>query len=233
MATSALKIEAAIALCKRRADEYRDTAKRYAASHNRELQLQYEGMALAADRLADEMAQQDRRHRNIPDHEIEALARDIDGSSFARFEAMVARLKSAGQDDFAAQRSAEQTYGPALAQARQRARNELEEQDDEAIDEHAYGMGFDIAVRWHEEMARHSEMLESQEKDGHRKAVLHQRAERHKLYARQLREVFEAEKRNMNHPKRRNADNKQHDLPLEVQMMFLKRTDNVAGEAFD
>jgi hypothetical protein len=148
---------------------------------------------------------------------------------------MLDRLRGQGVDEGEAARSAQITYGPEMDEARRAARRALESERDADGDQSAYDRGFEDAILWHEERAREAENLAAQEQNGERKAKLRQRAERHRLYARHMRshqaERIAALQRSASH--QRQLDAQQQALPLEVQAAFLKRTDNVAGEAFD
>lgn len=238
--TSTINLAKVVRTCRERAAEFKESAKRYSSSHNKDLGTQYEGMALAAERLADEFEALAAPIIH-PEHLIEERARTIDPTTFAHYDAMVLRLRGQGADEAQIRRAAKLTYGADIDTARSKASAALDaEAKAKDSDEIAYARGFEDAILWHEARARQAEVLEGTEMDAGRKAKLRVRIERHRLYAKQLREELDRARQAEKERTERAAaiDQGQQRLPLdalpiEIQAAFLKRTDNVAGEAFD
>lgn len=205
---------------------------------------------LAKSNMAEELAKHFRAKsaghiRSSP--EVETLAREIDPDAFRSYDAMVARILAEGRHEQFALDVAQATYGErmdlALDQACDSVKNALSSPSD-AI---GYDQGIEAAANWHDQRAFEADRLEQMETVPQRKAKYQQRAKRHRLYAKQLRQEFAEQKALQLERLRDNSAQAQLKLelatpeiasktgpevedgiPLAVQRAFLKK-----GEVFD
>lgn len=209
---------------------------------------------IAKSNMADELARHFRAKsvghiRANP--EVETLAREIDPDAFNSHEQMVARIIAEGHHTQYALDIAQATYGErmdaALDQACESVQNALGSPS-EAI---GYDQGIEAAAQWHEQRAFEADRLEQLETVPQRKAKYAQRAKRHRLFAKQMREEFAENKARkierlavqarakhsqlkleLDCPAARDGrprpSGAEEGIPLAVQMAFMKK-----GEVFD
>lgn len=195
---------------------------------------------LSKSAMADEIAN---HFRNPPadrvrtSAEVEAIARGIDPDIFARHDAMAQRLIAGGSDESYAFQVAETTYGDRLSAARAKA---LATVGSDHVGDFSAGVAAVIA--WHERRAVEADHSEAVEALPQRKAKYQSRAQRHRLYARQIAQEFDGTMHRQANLIGRQRDPAQHDLPfaksptgveddavpLAVQSAFLAK-----GEVFD
>ena len=200
---------------------------------------------IAKSTMADEIAGHFRNlssDRIKPSAEVDELARQIDPDTFGRHESMVRRLVSEGADESYALRVAEETYGELLAEAREKASQSI--QTDIAMPADTmqdFASGINAVVTWHEHRALISETAASHEKVEKRKTKFLARAQRHRLYAKHIRQDFEAQMAIRGNVRERAKDPTQPDLPfirssrgpkpeeegipIEIQRAFMKKSE--------
>lgn len=206
---------------------------------------------LAKAQAADDIAAHFREagETQVPAQEVEDSARQIDPRTYAAYDALIRRLLSEGADESYAARVAEATYGAELAEARAQATESIANLMGIDPADAGYDKGIADAIAWHESQAANNDRLESIEKIGERKAKFRQRANRHRLYARRMREDLEAaraidrERRRLEQERtepmlpfgRRplgEASREDEGIPIEVQRRFLKKGEVMDDEGF-
>lgn len=204
-------------------------------------------MAQAADEIAAHF--RDAGEGIAPPQEVEQVARQIDPVLYAAYDAMVQRLLSEGADEGYAARAAEATYGAELAEARSQASESISSAMGADPTDAGYDKGLADAIAWHESQAANADRMESVEKTAERKGKYRQRAGRHRLYAKRMREDLEAA-RSLERERRR-ADEERKEpmlpfakktsdrpkseeegIPLEIQRRFLKKGEVMDDEGF-
>lgn len=223
-------------ICRTRASEYRRRASRDNATENQSKAQALE--QLANDLLSGQYAGSINALHANPDE----LAREIAPQAFADYEAMINRLRSQGYDEGHAIRSAQAVYGAEIEKAKELAEQSAANFSAASTENSQFELGYLAAAEWHEQKAKDAEILANKEPVPERRAKLRQRAERHKLYARTLRQDFEvvkAQRRQQIIENLRQAG-LQKELPfgesglsLEVQYAFLKRKGDLPDETFD
>jgi len=204
---------------------------------------------LAKAQAADEIAAhfRDAGETMAPAQQIEDVARQIDPRVYAAYDAMMQRLLSEGADEGYAARVAEATYGAELAEARAQAAESISNMIGADPADAGYDKGVADAIAWHESQAANAERMESVEKTGERKGKYRQRANRHRLYAKRMREDLEAA-RSLEKESRRIEEAKEpmlpfgsrgpgeaakeEGIPLEIQRLFLKKGEVMDDEGF-
>jgi hypothetical protein len=205
---------------------------------------------LAKAQAADEIAAhfRDAGEGMAPAQDIEDVARQIDPRLYAAYDAMVQRLLSEGADEGYAARAAEAAYGSELSEARAQAAESISNAIGADPADAGYDKGLADAIAWHESQAANAERLESVERTGERKGKYRQRANRHRLYAKRMREDLEAA-RSIERERRRLEDERkepmlpfgrrgaletkdEEGIPLEVQRRFLKKGEVMDDEGF-
>jgi hypothetical protein len=206
---------------------------------------------LAKAQAADEIAAhfRDAGEGVAPPQEVEGVARQIDPKLYAAYDALMQRLLSEGADEGYAARVAEATYGSELADARAQAAESIANALGVDPAEAGYDKGLSDAIAWHESQAATADRMESIEKTGERKGKYRQRANRHRLYAKRMREDLEAARSIDRERLRIDAERKEpmlpfgrqagpnvrkeeEGIPLEVQRMFLKKGEVMDDEGF-
>ncbi len=203
---------------------------------------------LAKAQAADEIAAhfRDGGEAMSPAHDVEDVARQIDPRTYAAYDALVRRMIEEGKDEAYALRVAEATYGADLSEARAQAADSIAAALSADPAEAGYDKGLADAIAWHEGEALKADRMESIERTGERKAKYRQRASRHRLYAKRMKEDLEAAKE-IERQRRRvdeeakepllpfgrhGPDRKDEGIPLEVQRMFLRRGEVMDDEGF-
>lgn len=200
---------------------------------------------IAKSTMADEIAEHFRNpppDRMKPSAEVDDLARQIDPETFARNEAMIRRLVTDGQDESYAMRVAEQTYGEALSEAREKALLSMQTETAMPADTMAdFASGVGAVIGWHERRALESENAAASEHVAVRKAKFVSRAQRHRLYAKYILQEFESKMTARPNVRERLRDPSQPDLPfpkftrpapveeegipIEVQRAFMRKSE--------
>lgn len=206
---------------------------------------------LAKAQAADEIAAhfRDAGEGIAPAQEVEEVARQIDPKLYAAYDALMQRLLSEGADEGYANRVANATYGSELADARTQAAESIAAALGVDPVEAGYDKGISDAIAWHESQAAEAERMGSVEKSGERKGKYRERASRHRLYAKRMREDLEAarmidrERRRLDEERKepmlpfgRRSEAETHKeeegIPLEVQRRFLKKSEVMDDEGF-
>lgn len=200
---------------------------------------------IAKSTMADEIANHFRNpppDRLKPSAEVDDLARQIDPETFARNEAMIRRLVADGADESYAMRVAEQTYGEALSEARDKAIQSMQTSDTMSGDTMAdFASGVGAVIAWHERRALESENAAAGEHVATKKAKYASRAQRHRLYAKHILQEFQSQmaarpnvRERMRDPAQpdlpfprhsRSAPAEEEGIPLEVQRAFMRKSE--------
>ncbi|QAY80152.1 hypothetical protein [Sphingosinicella sp. BN140058] len=244
MSDQTVSVAAVVRTCRSYAQSYRDDAHAH-LSANPALSVELEAKAQAAEELASEF---ETTLLSATAHDLgtslDALARQIDPDAFAGFDSMIQRLRAEGNDEVHAIKLARAAYDTAMDNARAEAANSLaDDLDIPDGGEDAYGRGFLDACLWHEDRAQELDALEAQALLVPEKLKFHQRAQRHRLYAKVMREHL-TEK--LEHDRQAARAKHPHSdrypgisatepaIPLAVQAAFLKRrSDFISEDATD
>lgn len=200
---------------------------------------------LAKAQAAEDIAAhfRDAGETSVPAQQVEDSARQIDPRTYAAYDALVRRLLSEGADEGYAARVAEATYAAELAEARSQAHESIANLASIDPVDAAYDKGLADAVAWHESQALNADRLEAIERVGQRKDKYRQRANRHRLYARRMREDLDAARAIAAARTAAGRDDQpllpfgsrtrdDEGIPLEVQRMFLRKGEVMDDEGF-
>lgn len=223
-------------VCESKAMQHKVKALHEQGQRDRDKMLKANAMGFACMDIADTFQKMAGAASNDPAtaEKIDLLARELDPQAFTDYEAMIHRLRQENHDDGYALQKALSIYGDAMEAAREKARDNLAntEEEDQSLSE--YTRGIEDAIHWHEIRAREAELQEARETLPARKVKYRQRSERHRLYARKMREDLSemvqqraraSKMADKNAARQASLPLQESGIPLEIQQAHLRKNE--------